>query len=204
MGSLDIKRFASLSAQNSLIVLAALAIYALFLNTVYPMLDLSFLANLNANLVYSLQRLFGVPVELDGTTLFYTTGEGSFYIEIIPECTAVIETLMFIILLAVFRGAGRNAKIRGVIIFVPVIFIENIIRLSTLYAIASYFGIDFMFAVHYHIWLWGQLLFVLALFSIWYMVFARHELLASLQHVKAGKKAHKKHNKSSRKKRKAK
>ena len=181
MAKVDIKRFAFLSAVNGSIVVISLALYLLFLDVVFPYIDFSLLLRGEALIVFGLQKLSGIPVTLDGTTFHYSmVSEKDFYIELIPECLGVAEILLFLIMLAIFRGVGRDAKIRGAVIFVPVIFIENILRLATLYPMAVWLGVDMMWSVHFVIWYYGQFAFLMLLFALWYLILGRSDLSASI------------------------
>jgi exosortase/archaeosortase family protein len=175
--SVDFKRFARLSAVNGSLVAAALGMYVVFLNTVFPLLDLSLLLGLETGIVFSLQSLLGMPVIQQGRILLYTLPSGSpLSIELISECAGVVEMLIFVIMLAVFRGAGRQAKIKGILIFLPVIFAVNILRLAMLYPLAAIGGIESMIGMHYLTWRYGQLAVLLLLFGLWYLAFASRGL----------------------------
>ena len=179
MERLDVRRFVTLSVMNGMIVIMALVLYLVFLNVIFPKLDFTALLWLDSNLVYSIQRLLGIPVELYGTTFNYTMSNGGrFFIELVPECLAVAEMVLFVMMLAVFRGVGRQAKIRGMLIFLPVIFIENIVRLVTLYPLAEILGIHAMWDFHFVWWVFGQFAFLMFLFGAWYLLFARREVTA--------------------------
>jgi len=145
-----------------------------------------------------------MPVVVEGSTLYYAPpSDQAFYVELIPECAGVVEILIFVIMLTVFRGVGREAKIKGALIFVPVIFVENIARLAVLYPMSVWLGVDAMWSVHSIIWQYGQFAILLLLFGIWYLTLAspgiREQLThtpplprTSTKHPKCGKKTEKK------------
>jgi exosortase/archaeosortase family protein len=181
MDPVDVKRFSWLVVVNGAIVVLALGLYVVFLNTLFPMLDLSILLRIEAAIVAGVQRLLGVPVAVSDLTLRYTPPAGdAFNVELIPECAGVVEMLIFVIMLLVFRGVGWEAKMKGILIFLPVVFVENIARLAVLYPLAVWLGTSSMWSVHSLIWRYGQLLFLLGLFGIWYFRFAAMEVSGKL------------------------
>jgi exosortase/archaeosortase family protein len=181
MDSIDVKRFSWLVVVNGAVVVLALGLYVVFLNNVFPLLDLSGLLRIEAGIVAGVQRLFMIPVSVQDLTLNYFPPSGNnFSIELIPECAGVVEMLIFVIMILVFRGVGREAKIRGILIFLPVIFFENIARLAVLYPMSQWFGVDTMWSLHSFIWHYGQLLILLGLFGIWYLKFASQEISGHL------------------------
>ncbi len=171
--SVDFRRLARLSVMNGFLVVVALGLYVVFLNTFFPLFDLSLLLGLEAWIVFSLQSLMGMPVLLHGSILYYTLPSGfPFTIELITECAGVVEMLIFVIMIGVFRGIGMGAKLKGLVVFLPVIFAVNLFRIATLYPLALSIGVESMMTVHSISWQYGQLAVLLLLFGVWYMAFA--------------------------------
>lgn len=180
MEDIDMKKFLKVSMGNGLIIIISLFLYLIFLNTIFYLIDFSILLHFEAALILGVQQMLGYPVTLIGTTFYYTPGSVEFLsIELIPECLGVVEMLLFVIMVMVFRGVKNEARIKGIVIFLPIIFIGNIMRLVTLYPLAVMMGVDDMWILHSFVWQYGQLAFLLILFGTWYLTIASPGLLES-------------------------
>lgn len=129
---------------------------------------------LETKIVAALQGAFGTEVYTWGTVLHYPNIELTLYIG--PICTAVREMMIFSLLVLFFPGATREAKKFGILIFVPLIFLENIARLAVLHPLAEAYGTGDMFRIHDLFWVHGQILFLVSLILIWFYFFVFKEL----------------------------
>jgi len=179
--TVDTKRFTILTITNSGIIALAIALYTAFLVFIFPLIDFTVLIRAEAFIIFSIQKLFSVPVTIQDSSLIYSAPfTQGLKIIIIPECLGIAEIVLFLFILAAFRGASNIAKIKGALLFAPVIFAENIIRILLLYPTGVLFGLDTMWDIHYLIWHYGQFALLMIFFAMWYVMFAKPQLLSSL------------------------
>lgn len=142
-------------------------------NSLYP------LQVFETKLVYHIQSLFGIPVELvNSTTLRYdgSSIKGLFPNQNIgPECTGFHETIFILLLVLGFRYISWKIKIKWALILGGIIFIENIFRIVLLYPLAVWKGADWEEKFHFYWWHYGQYMVVMGLFVLWFWFVARHE-----------------------------
>jgi|GEM_PF-1830408 len=126
-----------------------------------------------ASLVAGLQSMLGGDAHLSdtGDVINYPSSGTSLFIG--PMCVGVREALIFSILLLLFLGVPLKVKLIGLGVFIPAILIENIARLAILAPVAGSYGRAAMSSVHGAVWLYGQALFLLALFLTWFQFFAK-------------------------------
>jgi exosortase/archaeosortase family protein len=176
------KQFVVFSLTNSIVILAGLTAYIFIWNWIAIHADLAWLQQFEVWFVYSVQRAFGVPVDMTSPiTLQYYLPAPGFGVEIIALCTGVGEILFFAFLVLLFRGVGWRAKAKGLAVFLPVIFIENLLRLIFIYPLAVWFGVEAMWDTHWFMWKYGTFAVLMLLFSLWYMLIARKELKSVLR-----------------------
>jgi len=170
-------KFWKFTAVNMIILLAGLSFYWLLWDWILANADLAPLQAGVAYIVYAIQAGLGWPVGMAGpTTLQYSMPEPGFPVEIVALCIGLGEMLFFAFLVLLFRGAGWKAKGYGLAIFLPLIFMINILRLVLIYPLALGFGVQAMWDIHWHIWKWGMFAVLMALFTIWYMFWTRKDL----------------------------
>lgn len=176
------KRFLRFSLMNSVIIFAGLIVYIFLWNWIAIHVDLTPLQQFETGAVYTVQSSFGVPVEMSGsTTLHYMSPERGFYVEIIPLCTGIGEILFFMFLILLFMGVDWRTKAKGLGIFVPIIFIMNLLRLIFIHPLALWVGIEAMWGIHWFFWKYGTFAILMLFFSAWYLLFARKSLQSTLR-----------------------
>lgn len=176
------KRFLRFSLINSIIILAGLVVYIFLWNWIAIHVDLTGLQQFEAGAIYTVQSSFGVPVEMkDSITLHYMLPVQGFDVEIIALCTGIGEILFFAFLVLLFRGVGWRAKAKGLGIFIPIIFIMNLLRLIFIYPLALWVGIEAMWNIHWFFWKYGTFIIIMLFFSAWYLLFARKDLQSALR-----------------------
>ncbi len=165
---------------NCLIILAGVTAYFLLSGLIYAT-NLGWLEEAEAGSVYFLQKSFGIPVNLTTPTkLTYSVPPDTFDVSIVSACIGLGEILFLCILILVFRGVDLRVKLKGVLIFAPIMFIVNFIRLLSLYHLAVSIGVDAMWNIHYVFWKYGQFFIILFLFSLWYLLMARKDICKAL------------------------
>jgi len=169
--------FLAFTALNTVILFAGLSLYWVLWGWMATSADLVLLQSGIASIVFSIQNAFGVPITMtSGTSFFYALPEPGFGVEIIPLCIGLGEMLFFSFLLLFFRGVHWRCKVKGLAIFLPVVFAINIFRLLLLYPLAQAYGVEAMWDIHWHIWKWGMFAVIMALFTVWYMFIARNQI----------------------------
>ncbi len=180
--NIERKRFLRFSLINSVIILAGLIVYLFLWNWIAIHVDLTALQQFETATVYTLQSSFGVPVEMrDSITLHYMSPAPGFNVEIIALCTGIGEILFFIFLIMLFRGVSWQAKAKGLGIFIPIIFIMNLLRLILIYPLALWVGIEAMWGIHWFLWKYGTFIILMLFFSAWYLLLARKDLQSALR-----------------------
>ncbi|MBN2517620.1 MAG: exosortase/archaeosortase family protein [Candidatus Altiarchaeota archaeon] len=135
-----------------------------------------------ANIVMNLQRLFGTDVYAANSLLYYPKIGLTLYVG--PICTAVREMAILTMLIMFFPGASRRARELGILMFVPLIFFENILRIAILHPLAEAYGVGGMFQIHDVFWVHGQILFLTGLILIWFYFFIFRDILKKEQNIK--------------------
>jgi len=162
---------------NMLIIFAGLVFYTFLFNFIVIHVDLTWLQRGEAYAVYALQNAAGINAAYNPTDITISYAAPAFGMEIIALCTGIGELLFFAFLVLLFQGPSWKTKGRGLALFLPIIFIINIIRLLAIYPLALWLGVDAMWGIHWFIWKYGMFIVLMALFTVWYWFLARKELL---------------------------
>lgn len=125
---------------------------------------------LETNIVASTQSAFGISVYASGYNLFYPGN--TLQLVVGPLCTGIREMFLFAIVIIPFGVMSIRKKAKSLLVFLPAILVENILRLWVLYPLASAHGFRMMGEVHDIIWTYGQITFLLGLLFIWFYLFA--------------------------------
>ena len=183
-----IHTFESKSISHTFILnLAAISISLFIFVTIYVLLtpsqnSLYPIQVIETEIVCRIQRALGFPVEIkNNIDLYYYSsafGHGELGMEISTACTGMYEIVFLSALIIGSRGAKIKTKIKWICIFAVFLFIENLVRLITLYPIALWIGEENMWIAHYYFWKYGHLAIILTLFGLWFMfVVWRKEIL---------------------------
>lgn len=139
-------------------------------NSLYP------IQVFEARIVYMIQKALGFPVEIkNGIELYYYSPNfrhGCLGIGISTVCTGIHEIVFLSALIMGSRGAELKTKFKWICIFAIFLFVENLVRLITLYPIALWVGEDNMWVSHYYFWKYGHLAIILMLFGLWFIFVA--------------------------------
>jgi len=151
--------------------------------------SLESLQEAEAEIVYRVQKdYFDMPVTLNESskTLWYDTSAewrghtmskddriGGFGLQIDSVCTGFHEIVFLSVLVLGFRGVPVKLRIKWVIILDIIVFVENLFRIFALYPMAMYWGRDFEAWFHHYWWHYGQYLFIMSLFVLWFFLVAR-------------------------------
>lgn len=130
------------------------------------------LQEFEAKIVYHVQNIFGIPVELkNSTTLRYDNSkiEGIFPNQVIgPECTGLHEIIFIMLLVLGTKYIPWKVKIKWASILGGILFIENLLRIILLYPLAVWKGARWEDRFHYYFWQYGQYMIVMTLFILWF------------------------------------
>jgi len=164
------------SLTNAIIIFIGLVFYVLLLDFIIIHADLTWLQRAEAYSVFALQSGMGVNATFNSTEISINYASPQFSMEVIALCTGISELLFFTFLVLLFRGPKWRTKAKGLAIFLPIIFIINIIRLLLIYPIAIQFGVQAMWDIHWFVWKYGMFVMLMALFTLWYLIWARKDL----------------------------
>jgi len=117
------------------------------------------------DIIYFFQNKTGVEVIIDKVSLIYNNGLN---IEIAPGCVGIEQLIFFFFMLSFFVGTDFKSKIKGFLIFAPIIIIANFLRLFMIYPLSMIYSIETTWNVHWFIFTYGQGFFLLLLAVIWY------------------------------------
>jgi exosortase/archaeosortase family protein len=96
---------------------------------------------------------------------------GSASVEIVPDCTPLMPTLVFCAAVTAFPARWRS-KLLGLAIGAAAIWVFNLARVMALVAVLWWMPQHFKF-VHVYLWQAGTLLAVTAMFMVWVRAQAR-------------------------------
>lgn len=175
-------KYLKLILTNVIVLLIGLSFYWVVWSWMTAHIDFTGLQAATASLVHSIQAWFGWPVEIIApTVLRYSSPVPGFGVEIIALCIGLGEMLFFSFMVLLYVGPRWRTKAQGLAIFLPLIFIANLIRLIALYPMAEWIGIQAMWAIHWHVWKWGMFLVLMLFFAEWYLLFARRDIERRVQ-----------------------
>jgi exosortase/archaeosortase family protein len=113
-----------------------------------------------ANLIRVL-RLFSVQSLVSGNRVL----AGATSIEIVPDCTPLMPTLVLWAAMCAFPVAWRR-RMLGLLLGAAVVWVFNLLRVLALLAVLQWRPQDFKVA-HVYLWQTGTLLAVTAMFVLW-------------------------------------
>ena len=103
--------------------------------------------------------------------------EVSHGLEIASACTGLRETLFIGLLVLLFRDVRLKVRIKWIAIFALVIFIENIIRILSIYPVEQAYDFDTWDRFHYYWWNVGQFILIMTLFLLWVHFVAHKDIM---------------------------
>ncbi len=114
-----------------------------------------------ALILASIFSLTGMDVAVEGTLL----SVNGFTLNIIDECTAVFPVIIYCACILAYP-TRLNAKCKGILIGVPVLYAVNLFRIFVLTLVGIY-NPRMMEFVHVYLWQGSFIIFVVILFLIW-------------------------------------
>ena len=150
-----------------------IAIMLLYIHLIEPLLLGSPIAKglqvSEAGAVASLQSSWNTNVSVSADKIYYPDIDHTLLVG--PLCVGIREIFIFSIMVLVLGICALKTKLISLAIFIPIILIENIIRLLLLYPVAVEHGIKAMEDSHNAMWTFWQIIFVLLLFVLWFFLF---------------------------------
>ena len=116
--------------------------------------------------------LFTAYVKDAVVTVFYKNTALSYYISY--ECSGVIETLVYLSILAFYPVYSTLQKIRFALVGIVYIVIMNIFRLLIITLVVKYFGQTYFFFVHVIL---SRVIFFAFMVLLYYEVFTKSHIL---------------------------
>ena len=142
------------------LVLALPFYFVLWINfNAYP------LQLLTAKTVSYVLGLLSVGHELNGYFIYIPSFLWT--IEIIKDCVGWKSVMALWGLIFATRKISYNKKIYGALVGVPLIFIGNIVRISSSVWLSTMFGLDKFEFIHDILWQWGLIALVLGIWWVW-------------------------------------
>ncbi|MCX6815809.1 MAG: exosortase/archaeosortase family protein [Candidatus Aenigmarchaeota archaeon] len=117
-----------------------------------------------ANIVTYLLNLAGMHPVLNDLFISIPIKDGSWGAFINWDCTAWKSMLAF---LALVMAVDKGKKVKGLILFIPLIFIVNILRIFFMFYFVKTYDLAYFEIVHTLIWSWGLIFTVLIFWIIW-------------------------------------
>lgn len=166
----EFKDFLKSITLNIITLSAAVGVYYLIVRLMQAYSGVFYpLQVLEAKIVYIIQSPF-TDVAQRGAMLLYQ----DFAVEVVWDCLGIRQSLFFLLLVFSFYQVNLREKLRA-LWFVPVIIIANIARIAVLYPMFVLFGAEKTAAVHEFMYAYGNGIFILLLFVLWFYVFGLGE-----------------------------
>jgi len=124
---------------------------------------------LTANLVSITLNFSGVSSELNDLLISVPVRDGYFAGSIDWDCTGWKSVLAFFALVFATEAPIKK-KLYG-LIFVPMIYVINILRVSFVFYFVSAYDVNYFELIHSFLWSFGMILVVLFLWIIWLKYF---------------------------------
>ena len=169
------------AALNSAVIFIGLVFYTFLLNWMVIHIDWTWLQQAEAYSVFAAQGSMGIAATYNPAEVAIAYASPRFSMQIIALCTGISELLFFAFLVLLFMGPRWKTKAKGLAIFLPVIFVINLLRLLLIYPMALWLGVQGMWDVHWFIWKYGMFAALMALFTLWYWLWARKDLQETMK-----------------------
>ena len=156
--------------KNIILFSLAIAVYTAVVRGLYSSAvfekALTGMQSAEASLIGAIQHMLGIDVAVERTLLIYD----NFTVVVSEDCIGLRPALFLLALIFSFYQAGIWARIKGLWLM-PAVFLFNVLRVSALYPLFLLLGAEKTVAVHDFFYAYGNGIFVLLLFIIWYYVF---------------------------------
>ena len=131
--------------------------------------QLVFLKDITTHLSLSLLRFTGIDASLSGNSILVPLEADSFAAVIDWDCTGWKS--MFALFALIFAtDFSLRKKLHG-LIFIPLVYLVNLIRIWFMFYFVSSFGLLYYDLVHATLWSWGLILTIIAFWVVWIRVF---------------------------------
>lgn len=117
-----------------------------------------------AGIVYALLNAAGMGPSINGLLISIPIKNGSWGAFINWDCTAWKSMLAFF---ALVMATDFKNKLKGLALFIPLIFLVNILRIFFMFWFVRTFDVANFALVHAIVWSWGMIFVVLAFWLIW-------------------------------------
>jgi len=122
-----------------------------------------------ADLVHGMLLSNGISAIKDALAITIPVEGGSWSAFIAWDCTGW-KSILFFLALIFATDFSRQKKLRG-LVFVPMIFMINIVRIWFMFFYVSIYGLTHYPIVHTLIWSWGMIAVVLIIWAVWIKFF---------------------------------
>jgi exosortase/archaeosortase family protein len=125
-------------------------------------------------ITYHLLSAAGIQPSLNGLLISIPISNGTWAAAITWDCTAWKSMLAFFALVMA-TDYGLREKRNGLLFFIPLIFIVNIVRILFMFFYVKTFDLAGYYAVHAIVWSWGMIIVILVFWIIWLKKMANAE-----------------------------
>ena len=113
---------------------------------------------------YVIEKL-GYAYEMSGSTLSLFAAHGGERLKVIPECTGLYTTMIYLSIIGAYP-ARVGEKLIGIIIGIPAIHVLNLARMVFI-ALVLYHKPHLFVVFHGYLWQLGFVIFMLLLVIVW-------------------------------------
>ena len=123
-----------------------------------------------ANITTYLLSSAGFSPSIDGLLISIPIRDGTWAAVISWDCTAWKSMLAFLALVIATNYKSGN-KLKGLVLFIPLIFIVNIMRIFFMFYYVRTFDLQHYSLVHAVVWSWGMIAVILVFWIVWMKFF---------------------------------
>ena len=119
-----------------------------------------------ADKIVRMLSFVGTNVSLYDPITFYLK-DYNWYVQIIKDCIGWKSSLALFGLMFAVRNVKLAARIKGLLVGVPLLFLLNIFRIFSSIYLTTIFGIQNFRFIHDFLWQWGLIVAVLGIWVYW-------------------------------------
>jgi exosortase/archaeosortase family protein len=142
-------------------VLAIAAVLLTYISAIKP--DMTYEKELVASHTGTALRAVGVPADVADDVIIID----SLQVRIIPECVGWMGVFAVVALILAYPAVEWKKRMLGLIVFIPLMYFVNILRLTTTIFAGYHYGMDVFDFVHSFLWKTVLIGFALLFWILW-------------------------------------
>ena len=119
-----------------------------------------------ANIIGFFFTMFGIAISRADTLFIFSDSSGTLVAQITRDCVAWKSILAFICLIFATNEGTSIRKIYAMVTGSIIIFIANIVRLTTTFALVESYGIIYFNLIHNFLWQFGMIFIIIYLWHL--------------------------------------